>query len=136
MHELSPLLRDLLLYYLLILRKRVLDLFICQFALVDLDLALGLKTVDLLKQHPPARFLLFVNGVRLQCLLNLLLNLTELLLPLRHHFLSQMLVIVLQFSDRLQLLNIGVYLQLISFLKILATQTLCQEGRLTVFARF
>lgn len=61
LHKGGSLFGDLLLYYRLVLAQRLLDLFISQLALLNLDLALIFKGVDLLQQHLLAGLLLLVH---------------------------------------------------------------------------
>ena len=111
------LLGHLLLYYRLVLRQRLLNLVVRLLALLDLQLALVFQHIYLRKQHLPTRLFLLVHFVGLQCCLDLLLNLQELGLPLLHHALGQLLVIVLEFSDGLALLNVAINLPFVGLFK-------------------
>ena len=61
--QLCSLLGDLILYYALVLAQGCLDFLVGLLALLDLDLALILELVDLLKQHFAACLLLLVHLV-------------------------------------------------------------------------
>ena len=83
----------------MVLGERLLDLIVGEFALLNLDLGLVLERVDLGEEHLAAGLLLLVHLIAIESLLNLLLDLQEFHLPLLHHLLSQLLVVVLQFPD-------------------------------------
>jgi len=111
--QLCALLCDLLLYYGLVLSEGLLNLLISEFALLNLQLALVFQSVDLLQEHLSALFLLLVDLVRAERLLNLLLDLREFHLAFLHHILRHVLVIMLQFTNWLQLLNVCIYLHFV-----------------------
>ena len=120
--ELSPLPCDFLLNDVLILLERLLYLFVGQLALLHLLLALVLQRVHLLQKHLPARFFLLINCVRSERLCDLVLDLCELGISLCHHPLGHLRVVVLQFSDRLQLFYVCVDLLLVSCFKLIPTR--------------
>lgn len=129
LHELSTLLRHLFFYYLLVLRQCLLNLLICQFPLVNFHFALVFQCVYLFQKHFAAGFLLLVDLIRAQSFLNLVLNLQEFLLSRLHHPLRQVLIVVLQFTNRFQLLYVCFNLLLICTLKVLSVQKHSQREK-------
>jgi hypothetical protein len=111
--EFCALLGDLLLYYGLVLSEGLLDFLVRELALLNFQLALVFQSVNLLQEHLAALLLLLVDLVRAQRRLYLLLNLQEFNLPLLHHILRHVLVIMLQLANRLQLLNVGINLRFV-----------------------
>jgi hypothetical protein len=83
------------------LGDRSLDLLIGQSARLNLDFALVLECVDLLKELFSGRFFVLVNLVGLQSFCNLLLDLRKLDVSLFHDLLGHMFVVMLELSDAL-----------------------------------
>lgn len=122
LHELGTLLGHLFLYYLLVLTQGLLDFFVRDLALLDFHLALVFEPIYLLEQHFATGFLLFVNGVGLKRLLNLLLDLQELLGAAQHDLLSEVLVVVLQLANRLELADVVFDLHFVGLFELLSTR--------------
>ena len=96
---------------------RGLNLFVGESPRFNFDFALVLECIDLLEELFSGLFFSFVHLVRTESLCDLELHLLELDTALLHYLTSHLFVVVFEFSDAFQLLDVGIDLVLVCLLE-------------------